>query len=811
MSKQLQALLKSVDQATRPFKSLQNESARLTASIRDTQTSMKMLQAQAASIDGFRKTSAQLAATQRQLKAAKAEAAALALQFKNSASPTAQQANAFDKARQKASQLEDQTLSLRQSVQQQRAALNDAGISTKKLSDEQQRLKNNSAQAGANLAQQKQALQRVEQQQDRLNRIKTRGQKGQALARKVSNGVGAVVAGGRAAVETHQKLIAPGMAFTAQLADTQSLLHVGKNDPQLAALGQQAKEVAAASGVAPTEVARTQSMLARAGYDADAILAATEPTINLQIAAALDSAEAADIVTRLQGAFDIPLADAERVADVMTAGTAQSTTSLRALNEAMKAVAPVAHAAGATLEETTAVLGVMADNQLTGAAAGSSGSAIFSRLQAPDAQASAALQALGVKTHDDDGNMLPILSILKSIDRAFKSRDIDAEQQAGYAKSLFGADAAAGSLSVINAAGNGSLAEKQGRLANAKGATASLAGVQTDTLAGDINKLSSAWDGLKIDLFTPQEAALRTLTETASGWVQTVRQWLQENPALADWAGKITGVLTLLNSGLGGMGMDAGTAVGGIMTLINGARLLGPVFSAVGGAIVTALGTLTWPVVALVAALVAGALIIRKYWEPISAFISGVAEGFTAAMGPISESFGTLTPVFSELSEKIKALWDWFSKLLEPVKSTQAELDSAGEMGKKFGNMLAEALKIPTTALNQLRGGIDWVLGKLGIIDTKSSDLKDKVPSSDVASSDGAPYLLPNTGVPYRPMVTPAAAMGYHDQSQNSYQYDIHMLPGMTREDVVAMIRQHQENERRNQQTSARSNMYLRG
>jgi len=52
-------------------------------------------------------------------------------------------------------------------------------------------------------------------------------------------------------------------------------------------------------------------------------------------------------------------------------------------------------------------------------------------------------------------------------------------------------------------------------------------------------------------------------------------------------------------------------------------------------------------------------------------------------------------------------------------------------MGKKFGNMLAEALKIPSHALDQLTGGINWVLDKLGIIDTKSDGLKDKVPSPD--------------------------------------------------------------------------------
>jgi phage-related tail protein len=41
--------------------------------------------------------------------------------------------------------------------------------------------------------------------------------------------------------------------------------------------------------------------------------------------------------------------------------------------------------------------------------------------------------------------------------------------------------------------------------------------------------------------------------------------------------------------------------------------------------------------VAVVAAVVAGALLIRKYWEPISAFFGGVVEGLKAAFAPVAE------------------------------------------------------------------------------------------------------------------------------------------------------------------------------
>ncbi|VDR25958.1 Uncharacterised protein [Raoultella terrigena] len=84
----LQVLLKAVDQATRPFKSIQTASKALSGDIRETQKSLRELNGQASRIDGFRKTSAQLAVTGHALEKAKAEAEALGTQFKNTERPT---------------------------------------------------------------------------------------------------------------------------------------------------------------------------------------------------------------------------------------------------------------------------------------------------------------------------------------------------------------------------------------------------------------------------------------------------------------------------------------------------------------------------------------------------------------------------------------------------------------------------------------------------------------------------------------------------------------------------------------------------
>ncbi|ENQ3861206.1 phage tail tape measure protein, partial [Salmonella enterica] len=137
----LEVLLKAVDQATRPLKSIQTASKSLSGDIRDTQKGLRDLNGQASKIDGFRKASAQLAVTGQALDKAKREAGELAVQFKNTTSPTRAQAQALEAAKRAASELQMKYNSLRTSVQRQRSELMQAGINTRTLSADERRLK----------------------------------------------------------------------------------------------------------------------------------------------------------------------------------------------------------------------------------------------------------------------------------------------------------------------------------------------------------------------------------------------------------------------------------------------------------------------------------------------------------------------------------------------------------------------------------------------------------------------------------------------------------------------------------------------
>ena len=574
-SLKLQVLLQAVDKATRPLKSIQTASKTLAGDIKTTQQTLRTLDAQAAKIEGFRKANGQLAVTKQNLAAAKREAAELAAKFKATEKPTAQQARLLAAAKSQAAALQTKYNGLRQTVQRQRNALNADGIATRNLAAEQRRLRQSAGEATATLNRQRNELERLSKKQASLARVQKYAQAGKEAAASLRNqsavGLGVATAAGYA----ESRFIAPGIQFDRQMSDTQATLGLAKDDKQLAAIRKQARDIGATTAFSPTDVARTQSVLAKSGFNGDAILKSTESTVNLALASDLDIADAADIITNMQSSFNLPIGEIQRVADVMTKGFTSSNSNLMDFGEAMKYVAPIAEAAGASIEDTTAMLGVLADNGIKGSMAGTAASAMFTRLQAPVGQAQDALNELGVKTKDKKGNMLPIADILKSIDKSFRKNRLGTAQQAEYLKTIFGEEAMKGAIKLVDAAGNGKLGDKLNTVSNSKGATEAIAKTKTDNLNGDLKNLSSAYEDIQIEVFDKQNSGLRQLTQSATEWLGVAGAWAKKNPELAGTLFKVAMGLTAAIGGLALVGFLIAPVMAAISMLLLPVRKLG--------------------------------------------------------------------------------------------------------------------------------------------------------------------------------------------------------------------------------------------
>ncbi|HEE9993184.1 TPA: phage tail tape measure protein [Citrobacter braakii] len=806
----IEVLLNAVDRASRPLKAIQNASKSLSGDIRTSQKSLRELNAQASRIDGFRKASAQLAVTGHALDKAKQEAEALATQFKNTERPTRAQAQVLESAKRAAEGLQTKYNSLTESIKRQQRELGAVGINTRNLANDERGLKSRIAETTAQLNRQREALAKVSAQQAKLSRVKERYQAGKSLAGNAAAagaaGVGIATAGTMAGV----KLLTPGYAFAQKNSELQAVLGVDKQSPEMQALRKQARQLGDNTAASADDAAGAQIIIAKSGGDAAAIQAATPVTLNMALSNRRTMEENAALLTGMKSAFQLSNDKVAHIGDVLSMTMNKTAADFDGMSDALTYAAPVAKNAGVSIEETAAMVGALHDSKITGSMAGTGSRAVMSRLQAPTGKAYDAIKELGVKTSDSKGNTRPIFSILKEMQRSFEKNNLGTGQKAEYMKTIFGEEASSAAAVLMTAASTGKLDKLTAAFKATDGKTEELVKVMQDNLGGDFKEFQSAYEAVGTDLFDQQEGSLRKLTQTATQYVLRLDGWIQKNKGLATTLGVVVGGALALIGVMGGIGLIAWPVVMGINAIIAAAGVLGVVFSTVGGAIVTAIGAISLPVLAVAGAVVAGALLIRKYWEPIGAFFSGVVAGLKAAFAPVGTMFTPLAPVFDAIAEKLGVVCQWFKDLLAPVKATQDTLDSCKNVGVAFGQALADALMTPLNLFNSLSGKVDWLLEKLGVIKKESTDLDQTAAKADKASPGGG--YIPATASyggyqAYQPVTAPAGR-SYIDQSKSEYNITLQggVAPGG---DLDRQLRDAVDKLDREKRARQRSNMRL--
>jgi hypothetical protein len=178
---------------------------------------------------------------------------------------------------------------------------------------------------------------------------------------------------GGSAFNTFQK-------FEQQMAKVRAVS--GATSTEFAALKANAEELGASTRFSATEVAELQTEFAKLGFTAAEIENVTEGTLALAQATDSDLAQAAEVAGNVLRAFQLEASETGRVTDVMAQSFNSTALDMETFSLSMKFVAPVAASAGVSLEETTALLGLLADAGIKGSTAGTSLRRIISELGA---------------------------------------------------------------------------------------------------------------------------------------------------------------------------------------------------------------------------------------------------------------------------------------------------------------------------------------------------------------------------------------------------------------------------------------------
>ncbi|MEY0961199.1 phage tail tape measure protein [Providencia rettgeri] len=596
----------------------------------------------------------------------------------------------------------------------------------------------------------------LDEQRRRLNAV-TRAQsqyaKSKELRNKLATGGAIATASGAGALYAGARITAPGRDFDEGMSTVQALTRLDKNSPQLAMLRQQARELGASTAYTSTDVAAGQKFLAMAGFTPDAIKAALGGVLNMGLAGDMDLGEASDIGSNVLTQFQLKAEDMNRVSDVLTATFTRSNTDLRQLGETMTYAGPIAAQLGVSLESMAAMAGTMADNGIRGSMAGTSLRAGLSRMVAPVGKGQAALDKLGVSVKDASGKLRDADEILKDVGKSM--RKFDQASQIRMKKDIFGEEAMVGMGAVIDAVMNGRYDALKTANMGAEGEADKNAKVKIDNLKGDLKQLQSAWEDLGIEIQENVDSPLRRVTQSLTGFIGKVGQWMKEHPKMTQ-ALAVGGIaIATLVTALGALALAAATVIVPFaamrlsLLMLTGTQGFGGLMAA-GNSAISLIGggfsLLLSPVGLFVAAIVAAGVLIYQYWEPIKAFFSGFWDGFTSALAPIglafSATFAPFAPIFDGISNAVSKVWNWFKELLSPIQLSAEELKSCTEAGQAFGDIVGKAISALFFPIQQVAKGLGWILEKLGAIPSAADAAADAAKAMGVDPNEKDPMKV---------------------------------------------------------------------
>ena len=307
----------------------------------------------------------------------------------------------------------------------------------------------------------------------------------------------------------------------------------GATDEEFKALTTTAEELGRTTFFTAEQVGQLQLAYSKLGFTAKEIQDAVKPTLDLATATGTDLARAAQVAGAAVRGFGLDASETERVVDVMAVSFSSSAMDIEKWQTGMTKVAPIAKAAGFSIEDTAAIMSKLSDSGIEASIAGTSLRNILLKMQDPSSELS---KSFGSTIHSLD-DLVPAMKkfVAEGGSMADIMEVVDLRQAAAFEQMLTTAD---GTLALRN------------ELEDANGEGARMADIVGDTLQGAFLKLKSALQGVSISVMKDFAEGMQSGIEKAAGFFNMLAENSKTITTTIKFLGKLIRIVGLYKLGV---------------------------------------------------------------------------------------------------------------------------------------------------------------------------------------------------------------------------------------------------------------------
>ena len=300
--------------------------------------------------------------------------------------------------------------------------------------------------------------------------------------------------------------IQTNMEFEQANANLAAIL--GKTNDEISALTINAKQLGATTVWTAGQITELQTTLARRGIGQADILNMTEGISQLATATGIDLARAAEIAGSAMQSFGLDSKQMGDIAATLGVSTTKSALTMEKLQTSLAYVAPAAKAAGFSMQETIAMLGVLADSGLPATTAGVAVRNILIDLSKSSSKLATAI-----------GHPVRNLDELTEALEDLKRRGGNGLE---FVSSLVEKRVVPGFTTLMN--NTAKMRDLRNSITDVKDELQEMADKQINTLKGSTILLKSAWDGLMLS-FSNSTGTIKAVTDNLTKLLNAYTAW----------------------------------------------------------------------------------------------------------------------------------------------------------------------------------------------------------------------------------------------------------------------------------------------